>query len=84
MNCAFCQSPMKDYESNNPAPFVFYGEEWRVCRDCDDFVSAARFFGITQEQTQYIQSFLEMAFHLRQAKKESMKHFEEWEKQQEE
>ena len=25
MNCAFCQSPMKDYESNNPKPFVFYG-----------------------------------------------------------
>jgi hypothetical protein len=84
MNCAFCQSPMKDYESNNPKPFVFYGGEGRVCRGCDDFVSATRFFARTQEQVEYIQALLEMSFHLRQARKESMKHFEELKKQQEE
>ena len=74
MNCAFCQTTMKVYESNSPAPFVFDGESDRVCRDCDDFVSAARFFARTQEQAQYIQSLLEMAFHQRETRKESMKH----------
>ena len=84
MNCPLCQSTMRDYESNSPKPFVFDGGVGRVCRDCDDFVSATRFFARTQEQVQYIQSLLEMAFHVRQAKKESMKNFEEWKKQQEE
>jgi len=84
MNCAFCESPMKDYESNNPRPFIFYEESSRVCRDCDDFVSATRLFARTGEQVEYIQAILTMAFSLRLAKKESMKEFEEWKKQQEE
>ena len=90
MKCALCQSTMKDYESNNPEPFVFDGGWGRVCRDCNDFVSATRFFARTQEQAQYIQSLLEMAFHLRQARKESMFHLEalraieEWKERQEE
>ena len=84
MKCALCQSTMKDYESNSPKPFVFDCGWGRVCRDCNDFVSAARFFARTKEQAEYIQALLEMAFHLRQAKKEAMKHFEELKKQQEE
>lgn len=84
MNCAFCESPMKDYESNSPRPFIFDEEPNRVCRDCNDFVTATRIFARTEKQVEYIQAILTMAFSLRLARKESMKHFEKLKKQPEE
>jgi len=84
MNCAFCQSPMKDHESNNPAPFIFDEDSNRVCRNCNDFVTATRFFAKTREQVEHIQVILAMAFSLRLVRKESMKQFKELLKQQEE
>ena len=65
---------MAEHESNSPIPFVL---DDRVCRDCDDFVSATRLFCRTEEQVDFIQSVLTMAFGLRSARKESKKHFEE-------
>ena len=81
MNCGFCGTIMAKHESNSPIPFVL---DNRVCRDCDDFVSATRFFCRTEEQVDFIQSVLTMAFSLRNAKKESKKHFEELNKLKEE
>lgn len=81
MNCGMCGTSMAEHESNSPIPFVL---DDRVCRDCDDFVSATRLFCRTEEQVEFVQNLLMMAFGLREARKESMKAFEEMIKLKEE
>jgi|GEM_PF-4855626 len=41
ITCALCGSEMKEFESNNPQPILEKSED-RVCRDCNDYVTAAR------------------------------------------
>ena len=81
MNCGMCGTTMAEHESNSPLPFVL---DDRVCRDCDDFVSATRLFCKTGEQVKFVQELLMMAYAFKGARKESMKFFEELKKQQEE
>ena len=82
--CAFCDEVMQDYESNNPDPFIFESGYDRVCRDCDNFVSATRMLCTTEEQVSFIQNLLMMSFSLKKARKKSMEIFEEMNKQKEE
>lgn len=39
--CGFCNKEMESYEANNPHPF-FQESDTRVCRACNDFVTATR------------------------------------------
>jgi len=43
IECKICNSKMKEYESNNPQPLLDSFED-RVCRDCNDYVTASRLF----------------------------------------
>jgi hypothetical protein len=42
ITCAICQNKMKEWESNNPQPLLEDFND-RVCRDCNDYVTATRF-----------------------------------------
>ena len=41
ITCALCGNKMKEYESNNPQPLLEDFND-RVCRDCNDYVTATR------------------------------------------
>ena len=41
ITCAICGSKMKEWESNNPQPLLEDFND-RVCRDCNDYVTATR------------------------------------------
>tara|TARA_R110002167_G_scaffold232182_1_gene437433 strand:- start:484 stop:750 length:267 start_codon:yes stop_codon:yes gene_type:complete len=41
IECKICNNKMKEYESNNPQPLLENFDD-RVCRDCNDFVTASR------------------------------------------
>jgi len=84
LNCGMCGTTMAEHESNNPLPFVLDDIDDRVCRDCDDFVSATRLLCRTEEQVEFVQNLLIMALLLKKARKESKKAFEELNKQTEE
>jgi len=42
MKCKLCKKGMKFRESNNPEPLMENIDENRVCRDCNNFVTATR------------------------------------------
>ena len=82
MKCAICDEEMKDYESNNPYPLLT-GENERVCRDCNDFVTASRiyFMGADKDSKKIlcanITNVLKMGFSLKRSREEYMKKMEE-------
>lgn len=39
--CKICNTKMEEHESNNPQPLLPNFED-RVCRDCNDYVTASR------------------------------------------
>ena len=41
IECAICGCKMKEWESNNPQPLLPDMDD-RVCRDCNDYVTATR------------------------------------------
>ena len=55
ITCALCGNKMKEYESNNPQPLLEDFND-RVCRDCNDYVTATRIIlrGADVETTRYI------------------------------
>tara|TARA_R100000329_G_scaffold28308_1_gene26237 strand:+ start:250 stop:522 length:273 start_codon:yes stop_codon:yes gene_type:complete len=55
ITCALCGSKMKEWESNNPQPLLEDFND-RVCRDCNDYVTATRFIlrGADVETTRHI------------------------------
>ena len=82
MKCAICDEEMKDYESNNPYPLLT-GKNERVCRDCNDFVTASRIYfrGADEDSKQIlcanITNVLKMGFSLKRSREEFMKRMEE-------
>jgi hypothetical protein len=55
ITCALCGSKMKEWESNNPQPLLEDFND-RVCRDCNDYVTATRIIlrGADVETTRHI------------------------------
>ena len=43
INCKLCNKEMEEYEGNNPQPLLPNFED-RVCRSCDNFVTATRMY----------------------------------------
>jgi len=43
INCKLCNKEMEEYEGNNPQPLLPNFED-RVCRDCNNFVTATRMY----------------------------------------
>ena len=41
IKCKLCEVEMKEFEGNNPQPLLEDFED-RVCRDCNDYVTASR------------------------------------------
>jgi|TARA_R100000030_G_scaffold77390_1_gene60272 hypothetical protein len=41
IKCKLCEVEMKEFEGNNPQPLLADFED-RVCRDCNDYVTATR------------------------------------------
>ena len=41
IKCKLCEVEMKEFEGNNPQPLLENFED-RVCRDCNDYVTATR------------------------------------------
>lgn len=41
IKCKLCEVEMKEFEGNNPQPLLANFED-RVCRDCNDYVTATR------------------------------------------
>jgi len=41
IECKLCNEKMMEFESNNPQPLLENFED-RVCRDCNDYVTASR------------------------------------------
>ena len=41
IKCKLCEVEMKEFEGNNPQPLLENFED-RVCRDCNDYVTASR------------------------------------------
>jgi hypothetical protein len=41
ITCKICNTEMEEHESNNPQPLLPNFED-RVCRDCNDYVTASR------------------------------------------
>ena len=75
MECKLCKKEMETWESNNPEPLMENIDENRVCRDCNNFVTATRLhFALSRihpEETSdichIIQSILSLAFGLKSA-----------------
>ncbi len=75
MECKLCKKEMETWESNNPEPLMENIDENRVCRDCNNFVTATRLhFALSRihpEETSgichTIQSILSLAFGLKSA-----------------
>lgn len=55
ITCKICNTEMEEHESNNPQPLLPNFED-RVCRDCDDYVTASRIVlrGADNETLEYI------------------------------
>ncbi len=82
IECALCGCEMKEWESNNPQPLLPDMED-RVCRDCNDYVTATRIFlrGADVETTRRIcnifAEIMQMASALRKSRENWMKKMEE-------
>jgi hypothetical protein len=82
IECALCGCEMKEWESNNPQPLLPDMED-RVCRDCNDYVTASRIIlrGADRETLEHIcniiAGIISMASGLRKGRESWMKKMEE-------
>ena len=82
IECAICGCKMKEWESNNPQPLLPNMED-RVCRDCNDYVTASRITlrGADQETLGHIcniiVSIMSMASGLKKSREHWLKKMEE-------
>ncbi len=75
MECKLCKKEMESWESNNPEPLMENIDENRVCRDCNNFVTATRMsFALSRIHPEdanvichTLQSILSLAFSLKNA-----------------
>jgi hypothetical protein len=70
-----CNDEMEYFESNNPEPLMENIDENRVCRDCNDFVTATRFVVRSRADAKLIFQVLSTAFSLRVSRKQAMDYF---------
>ena len=75
MKCKICEDEMEYFESNNPEPLLENTEENRVCRDCNDFVTATRLVAKDLAETNLIWAVLSTAFSLRLTRKQAIEQF---------
>ena len=81
IECKICNNKMKEYEGNNPQPLLESFED-RVCRDCNDFVTASRLYlrsadpHTTQHICDLVVGIMQMAYSLKGSREQLMK--EEW------
>ena len=59
IECKICKSEMREYEGNNPQPLLSDFED-RVCRNCNDYVTASRlvFRGINSQSIEIIRGII--------------------------
>jgi len=73
IKCKLCEVEMKEFEGNNPQPLLENFED-RVCRDCNDYVTASRILlrGLDREYNEWvcalISSVMKMASSLKQSR----------------
>ena len=80
IECKICNSKMKEYESNNPQPLLDSFED-RVCRDCNDFVTASRLYlhgtkldpHTIQHTFNVVAGIMQMAYSLKGSREQLMK-----------
>ena len=60
IKCKLCEVEMKEFEGNNPQPLLENFKD-RVCRDCNDYVTAIRilFRGLDREEHYRVCSVIE-------------------------
>mgnify|MGYP003652507219 CR=1 FL=1 len=82
IQCAICTNEMREWEGNNPQPLLPDMED-KVCRDCNDFVTALRLVlrGTDNETmrgySEVIVSIMSLASGLKKARKMHMQMMEE-------
>ena len=83
IRCSLCGCSMKKWESNNPQPILVDAND-RVCRNCNDYVTATRLVlrGASLETTIAICSVIAEVIRMGSALRENRKAM--WSKQQEE
>ena len=82
IKCKLCEVEMKEFESNNPQPLLENFED-RVCRDCNDYVSASRILlrGLDSEAHEgvcsIIASVMQMASSLKRSRLQAYEQLKE-------
>ena len=82
IKCKLCEVEMKEFESNNPQPLLENFED-RVCRDCNDYVSASRILlrGLDREAHEgvcsIIASVMQMASSLKRSRLQAYEQLKE-------
>ena len=82
IECAMCGCKMKEWESNNPQPLLPNFED-RVCRDCNDYVTASRIIlrGMDEETLRHtcniIVGIISMSSGLKRSREHWLKKMEE-------
>jgi len=82
IECKICKWEMKEWESNNPQPLLPDMDD-RVCRDCNDYVTATRIIlrGAEEESARPIYNIIVNIMSMASGLKKSREH---WLKQMEE
>ena len=84
IECKLCNEKMMEFESNNPQPLLENFED-RVCRDCNDYVSASRILlrGLDREAHEgvcsMIASVIQMASSLKRSRLKAYEQLKELE-----
>ena len=82
IECKICNNKMKEFESNNPQPLLSDMDD-RVCRDCNDYVTASRLVLRGMEPLTlevmggFIVIFMRMAHSLKNSREQYIKQMEE-------
>ena len=82
IECKICNSKMKEFESNNPQPLLPDFND-RVCRECNDYVTASRLVlrGMEPHSLEVMGTFIVqimgMATSLKRSREQHMKQMEE-------
>jgi len=82
IECKLCNEKMMEFEGNNPQPLLEDFED-RVCRDCNDFVTASRISlrGLDREAHKgvcsIIASVIQMANSLKQSRLQAYEQLKE-------
>tara|TARA_R100000353_G_scaffold127768_1_gene90687 strand:- start:145 stop:417 length:273 start_codon:yes stop_codon:yes gene_type:complete len=85
IKCKLCEVEMKEFEGNNPQPLLENFED-RVCRDCNDYVSASRILlrGLDHEAHEgvcsIIASVMQMASSLKRSRLKAYEQLKELKK----